>query len=90
MAKKKKYNPTKILGIAAIVAGAWFIIKKPKVSPPVSGLNNIYDVVYRTKSGRVMVAKAIEAKDAKSAKKKLKKQMQASSSFDKVISAFIH
>lgn len=30
MAKKKKYNPTKILGIAAIAGGLWYLIRLNK------------------------------------------------------------
>jgi hypothetical protein len=47
--------------------------------------NNIYDVVYRTKSGRTMVTHGIEAKTMKAAAAKLKQNMRASSSFDKVV-----
>lgn len=48
---------------------------------------NFYDVVYKTKSGRAYVAKRIEAASAVIAKAKVKKQMRASSSFDKIIMA---
>lgn len=47
--------------------------------------NNIYDVVYKTKSGRVMVQHGVEAKTMKAAKDKIKQNMRASSSFDKVV-----
>ena len=47
--------------------------------------NNIYDVVYTTKSGRTMVAHGIESKTMKAAEDKIKQNMRASSSFDKVV-----
>jgi hypothetical protein len=50
--------------------------------------SNFYDVVYRTKSGRGMIAKRIEAKNAEDAKRIVKKQMRASSSFDKCTAAY--
>jgi len=50
-------------------------------------LDNYYDVVYKTKSGRAMVAKRIAAKTAKAAKSKLKTSMRASSSFKSVVTA---
>ena len=46
---------------------------------------NYYDVVYKTKSGRLMVAKRIEASTAKVAKSKLKKQMRKSTSFKSIV-----
>lgn len=46
---------------------------------------NRYDVFYRTKSGRGMVAHNITATSDKAARAKLKKQMRASSSFDKIV-----
>lgn len=48
---------------------------------------NSYDVVYKTKSGRAMVAKKVEAKTANAAKAKVKSEMRASTSFDKVVMA---
>ncbi len=48
---------------------------------------NIYDVVYKTKSGRAMIAKRIEAKTAKAAKAKVKRQMAASATFKNVVTA---
>ncbi len=50
-------------------------------------LEKYYDVVYKTKSGRAMVAKRISGKNANEAKLKIKKEMRASSSFDKIITA---
>ena len=47
---------------------------------------NFYDVIYKTKAGRAMVAKRIEAETDKEAKKILKKQMRASATFGSVIS----
>jgi hypothetical protein len=44
-----------------------------------------FNVLYRTKSGTTMVAKRIMAKNEEEAKRKLEKQMRASSSFDKVV-----
>ena len=49
--------------------------------------DNYYDIAYKTKSGRMMVAKRIAAKTSKEAKEKLKKEMRASSSFDGIITA---
>ncbi len=48
-------------------------------------LENYYDVVYKTKSGRAMVAKRIPAKTAKAAKALVKKQNIASTSFKNVV-----
>lgn len=48
-------------------------------------LGNYYDIAYRTKSGRLMVARRIEAKTAKKAESKLKTQMKVSSSFDGIV-----
>lgn len=48
---------------------------------------NTYDVVYKTKSGRLMVAKKVCGDNANDAKKNLQKEMRASDSFDKVITA---
>ena len=48
-------------------------------------LNNFYDVIYKTKSGRAMVAKRVEAKTANAAKLKIKSEMKASSTFDKIV-----
>lgn len=50
-------------------------------------MENEYDVIYKTKSGRAMVAKKIKAKTAELAKSKVKREMRASSSFDKVVMA---
>ena len=47
--------------------------------------NNTYDVAYRTTSGRLMVAKRVQACTAEAAKTKLKREMRASKTFDKVI-----
>jgi hypothetical protein len=44
-----------------------------------------FNVIYKTKSGRGMVASNIMAKNEKEAEEKLKKQMRASSTFDSVI-----
>jgi len=44
-----------------------------------------YDVAYRTKTGRMMVAKRVCANTSKEAQRKIKKEMRASKSFDKVI-----
>lgn len=46
-----------------------------------------FDVVYTTKSGKTMIAKRVEAVSAQDAKDKLKKQMKASTTFDKVVTA---
>lgn len=43
-----------------------------------------FDVVYSTKSGRLVVAKSVMANNAAEAKEKLKKEMRASTSFDKI------
>ncbi|PSJ72346.1 hypothetical protein C7N43_34605 [Sphingobacteriales bacterium UPWRP_1] len=56
---------------------------------PKQKFTNLYDVIYKTKSGRVMVAGRIEAKTANEAKAKLKKEMRASSTFDKPIMAIM-
>ncbi len=48
---------------------------------------NTYDVVYKTKSGRAMVAKRVDAKTAEAAKAKVKREMQASSTFKNVVTA---
>jgi hypothetical protein len=48
-------------------------------------MKNYYDVIYKTKSGRAMVAKRVEAKSSTEAKSKIKNQMRASYTFDKVI-----
>lgn len=50
-------------------------------------IENDYDVIYKTTSGRAMIAKRIPAKTAEAAKAKVKKQMRASSTFKSVISA---
>ena len=47
--------------------------------------DNYYDIAYKTKGGRMMVAKRIAAKTSKEAKEKLKKQMRASSTFDGIV-----
>ena len=49
--------------------------------------SNYYDVVYKTTSGRAMVAKKVEAKNANAAKAKIKREMNKSASFDKVVMA---
>ncbi len=43
-----------------------------------ASFNNYYDIVYKTKRGRLMVAKRQEGKTAKEAKSKLKKRMRVS------------
>jgi hypothetical protein len=50
-------------------------------------IENHYDIAYKTKSGRMMVAKNISGINANAAKAKLKKQMRKSSSFDSIITA---
>lgn len=57
--------------------------KKSIKSKKMAGLKK-FDVVYSTKSGRLMVAKSIMANNEAEAKEKLKTQMRASSTFDKV------
>ena len=52
-----------------------------------SKFDKFYDVVYTTKSGRTMVATRTPAKNAEEAKRKIKKQMRASSTFKKVVTA---
>lgn len=52
-------------------------------------ISKYYDVVYRTKSGRTMVSTRVEATSKNDAMAKLKKQMRASSSFDKPIMAIL-
>lgn len=47
----------------------------------------LYDVVYTTKSGRVMVAKRIEAISNKAAMQQLKTNMRASQSLNKIVMA---
>lgn len=49
--------------------------------------NNFYDIAYKTKSGRMMIAKRVEGKTSNDAKAKLKKQMRSSTSFDKIVTA---
>jgi len=49
--------------------------------------NNYYDVAYKTKSGRLMVARRVAAKTAKEAKQKVKTEMRASSSFGGIVTA---
>ncbi len=49
---------------------------------------NFYDVIYKTKSGRGMVAKRVEAKTDKAAKAKVKKEMRASKSFSHIVTTF--
>ena len=44
-----------------------------------------FNVIYRTKNGTSVVAKRIMAKNEQEAKRKLEKQMQDSSSFDRVV-----
>lgn len=51
-------------------------------------LKNLYDVAYKTKSGRLMVSKRVSAYTAKGAKALVKKEMKASTSFDRVVTAF--
>ena len=48
-------------------------------------IDNYYDVIYKTKSGRAMVAKRVAAKTDKEARKKVKREMRASTSFDSII-----
>lgn len=48
---------------------------------------NYYDVAYKTKNGRMMVATRVEAKTAQAAMQKVKKEMEKSNSFEKVITA---
>ena len=50
--------------------------------------DNIYDVFYRTKSGRGMIAKNVAVKNATAAIEKIKKEMRTSKSFDKVVTVF--
>jgi hypothetical protein len=50
-------------------------------------IKNYYDVAYKTKSGRMMVAKRVAGKTAKEAMEKVKKEMKTSTSFDKVVTA---
>lgn len=47
-----------------------------------------FDVVYKTKSGRAMVAKRIMAKDEDEAKEKIEKQMRNSNTFEKVFMSY--
>jgi len=49
------------------------------------GSLNSYNVIYSTKSGRTMVAKNIMATNKAEAEAKLKKEMRASNTFDKVV-----
>jgi len=49
------------------------------------GSLNSYNVIYSTKSGRTMVAKNIMATNKEEAEAKLKKEMRASNTFDKVV-----
>ena len=49
------------------------------------GSLNSYNVIYSTKSGRTMVAKNIMATNKAEAEAKLKKEMSASNTFDKVV-----
>jgi len=48
-------------------------------------IKKYFDVIYTTKSGNSMIAKKIEAESKEDAKEVLKKQMRASSTFDKVL-----
>lgn len=50
-------------------------------------LNNYYDVIYKTKSGRAVVYKRVEAKTDKAAKAKVKSEMKESKTFDKILMA---
>ena len=49
--------------------------------------DNVYDVIYRVKSGRCVVVHNVSAKTDKEAKAKIKKEMKASSTFDKIVMA---
>ncbi len=48
-------------------------------------IDNLYDVAYLTKTGRLMVAKRISAKNKTEAKAKLKREMRASTSFKSIV-----
>lgn len=48
---------------------------------------NFYDIAYKTKGGRMMVAKRVAGKTAEEAKRRLQKEMKASSSFDGIVLA---
>lgn len=48
---------------------------------------NYYDVIYKTKSGRGMVAKRIAATSQVAAMKKVKSEMRASTSFKNCVMA---
>ena len=50
-------------------------------------LDNYYDVVYKTKSGRGMIAKRVSAKTAKAAKAKVKRDMSSSATFKNIVTA---
>jgi len=49
--------------------------------------NKFFDVVYRTTSGRGMIAKRIEATSKTAAMAKVKREMSASSTFKKCLMA---
>ncbi len=51
--------------------------------------DNRYDVVYQTTSGRALIAKNVIAKNEKAARSKLKKEMQASTTFRKIIAVIL-
>jgi hypothetical protein len=51
--------------------------------------DNRYDVVYQTTSGRAIIAKNVIAKNEKAARSKLKKEMQASTTFRKIITVIL-
>ncbi len=48
-------------------------------------IDNLYDVAYLTKTGRLMVAKRIAAKNKTEAKATLKREMRASTSFKSIV-----
>lgn len=52
-------------------------------------IDNEYDVIYTTISGRTMIARKIFAKNEKSAKSKLLKEMKESKTFRKIAAVIL-
>lgn len=50
-------------------------------------LEKLFDVVYTTKSGKTMIARRVKALSKEAAMAKLKKEMKASTTLDKIVMA---
>jgi hypothetical protein len=49
-------------------------------------LYNYYDIAYKTKGGRLMVAKRVKGKNDSDARRNLKREMRASKTFRNIVS----